>query len=93
MYQLAFFTGFGVSCVVYLLLNWIWPARGVKEYCQTFEEVDLTGWEHGGRPENMMRREGSVGGNGSGSAEDDAWDAEEDDKKEGGKAYVSAAAA
>jgi len=39
IYQMSFFTGFGVSAVVYILLNWIKPSAG-KHY--SFREVDLS---------------------------------------------------
>lgn len=41
IYEMSFFTGFGVSMVVYLLLNWAFPVPGTF---QTFEEVDVSGW-------------------------------------------------
>ena len=39
---MSFFTGFGVSCVVYLVLNWVWPAAGKTS---AFGEVDLSGYD------------------------------------------------
>ena len=85
IYQLAFFTGFGVSCLVYILLNYIWPPVGAEQ-CKVFEEIDHTDWEHGGRPLDQERR--SV----EGSQEDDVWDAEDDKKDGGARAYVTATA-
>ncbi|KAF8742872.1 Permease for cytosine/purines, uracil, thiamine, allantoin, partial [Rhizoctonia solani] len=41
IYQMAFFTGFGVSSIIYYVLNRIWPSPGSW---QTFEEVDESGW-------------------------------------------------
>ncbi|KIK52903.1 hypothetical protein GYMLUDRAFT_77689 [Collybiopsis luxurians FD-317 M1] len=42
IYQMSFFTGFGVSMIIYYLLNWAFPVPGAS---QTFEEVDVSGWE------------------------------------------------
>ncbi|KAF9073060.1 permease for cytosine/purines, uracil, thiamine, allantoin-domain-containing protein [Rhodocollybia butyracea] len=42
IYEMSFFTGFGVSMLVYLLLNWAFPVPGAA---RTFEEVDVSGWE------------------------------------------------
>lgn len=42
IYEMSFFTGFGVSMVVYLLLNWVFPVPGTF---QTFEEVDVSKWD------------------------------------------------
>ncbi|PCH35183.1 hypothetical protein WOLCODRAFT_19825 [Wolfiporia cocos MD-104 SS10] len=39
IYELSFFTGYGVSALVYWILNLIFPARGAS---RTFEEVDLS---------------------------------------------------
>jgi NCS1 family nucleobase:cation symporter-1 len=44
IYQMSFFTGFGVSCLLYLLLNKIWPPPGKYD---TFEEIDLSANEDG----------------------------------------------
>ncbi|CAE6429940.1 hypothetical protein ACGC1H_000870 [Rhizoctonia solani] len=41
VYQMAFFTGFGVSSIIYYGLNRIWPSPGSW---QTFEEVDESAW-------------------------------------------------
>ncbi|CAE6424561.1 unnamed protein product [Rhizoctonia solani] len=41
IYQMAFFTGFGVSSIIYYVLNRIWPSPGSW---QTFEEVDESDW-------------------------------------------------
>ena len=38
IYQMSFFTGFGVSAVVYCGLNYAFPAAGAH---RVFEEVDL----------------------------------------------------
>lgn len=37
IYQMAFFTGFGVSAIIYYVLNRIWPTPGAF---QKFEEID-----------------------------------------------------
>ncbi|KAL6300389.1 permease for cytosine/purines, uracil, thiamine, allantoin-domain-containing protein [Sparassis latifolia] len=39
IYQLAFFTGFGVSALVYWGLNWCFPSHGAAK---TFEELDVS---------------------------------------------------
>ncbi|KAI0322845.1 permease for cytosine/purines, uracil, thiamine, allantoin-domain-containing protein [Amylostereum chailletii] len=39
IYQMSFFTGFGVSALVYYLLNAVFPVRGVYQH---FEEVDVS---------------------------------------------------
>ncbi|OCH85765.1 hypothetical protein OBBRIDRAFT_284732 [Obba rivulosa] len=39
IYDMSFFTGFGVSAVVYLTLNYIFPAKGASA---RFEEVDVS---------------------------------------------------
>jgi len=39
IYDMSFFTGFGVSAVVYLTLNYLYPAKGAAA---TFEEVDMS---------------------------------------------------
>ncbi|KAJ3808423.1 permease for cytosine/purines, uracil, thiamine, allantoin-domain-containing protein [Lentinula aff. lateritia] len=42
IYEMSFFTGFGISMIVYLLLNWAFPVLGAS---QTFEEVDVSAWD------------------------------------------------
>ncbi|KAK7681363.1 hypothetical protein QCA50_015454 [Cerrena zonata] len=39
IYQMSFFTGFGVSAIVYYILNLLYPAAGAAS---TFQEVDLS---------------------------------------------------
>ncbi|TFY75658.1 hypothetical protein EWM64_g8354 [Hericium alpestre] len=39
IYEMSFFTGFGVSALIYYLLNVVWPAQGLSK---TFKEVDLS---------------------------------------------------
>src|ERR1700761_946166 len=39
IYQMSFFTGFGVSALVYWSLNVIWPVPGKARH---FDEVDLS---------------------------------------------------
>lgn len=51
IYELAFLTGFGVSTLVYVTLNYFWPPHGV-DLKRKFEEVDETSWEEGGRPDD-----------------------------------------
>ncbi|PIL23545.1 transporter [Ganoderma sinense ZZ0214-1] len=41
IYEMSFFTGFGVSALVYWSLNRLFPVRGASE-CATFEEVDVS---------------------------------------------------
>ncbi|KAI0716451.1 permease for cytosine/purines, uracil, thiamine, allantoin-domain-containing protein [Earliella scabrosa] len=54
IYQMSFFTGFGVSALVYYTLNKLFPVRGVGE-CARFEEVDVSAHELAGSVE--YRRE------------------------------------
>ncbi|KAF8637764.1 hypothetical protein AX17_002589 [Amanita inopinata Kibby_2008] len=42
IYQMSFFTGFGVSSIIYLLLNRLFPVVGKMA---EFEEVDLTAYD------------------------------------------------
>lgn len=42
IYELSFFTGFGVSALVYYVLNQIFPVVGAAA---EFEEVDVSGYE------------------------------------------------
>ncbi|OJA08369.1 hypothetical protein AZE42_01006 [Rhizopogon vesiculosus] len=42
IYELSFFTGFGVSALVYWALNRVFPAVGAA---QTFEEIDVSGYD------------------------------------------------
>ncbi|KAK7677633.1 hypothetical protein QCA50_019324 [Cerrena zonata] len=42
IYQMSFFTGFGVSAIVYYILNLLYPAAGAAS---TFQEVDLSAEE------------------------------------------------
>ncbi|KAJ8481865.1 hypothetical protein ONZ51_g5709 [Trametes cubensis] len=41
IYEMSFFTGFGVSALVYWSLNLLFPVRGASE-CARFEEVDVS---------------------------------------------------
>lgn len=41
IYQMSFFTGFGVSALIYWTLNKLFPVRGTAE-CAQFEEVDMS---------------------------------------------------
>ena len=41
IYEMSFFTGFGVSALVYWTLHALFPARGTSE-CARFEEVDVS---------------------------------------------------
>ncbi|KAH9941577.1 permease for cytosine/purines, uracil, thiamine, allantoin-domain-containing protein [Epithele typhae] len=52
IYEMSFFTGFGVSALVYWSLNVFFPARGVREACMRFEEVDVSECDSsaGGKP-------------------------------------------
>ncbi|KAG2156837.1 permease for cytosine/purines, uracil, thiamine, allantoin-domain-containing protein [Suillus bovinus] len=42
IYDLSFFTGFGVSAIVYWALNRVFPVIGAAD---TFEEIDVSGYE------------------------------------------------
>ena len=42
IFDLNFFTGFGVSSIVYYILSWIFPPRGAAG---KFEEIDVSGYE------------------------------------------------
>jgi len=42
IYELSFFTGFGVSAIVYWALNRVFPVVGAAG---TFEEVDVSGYD------------------------------------------------
>ena len=42
IYEMSFFTGFGVSAIVYYTLNIVYPAAGAAT---TFQEVDLSAEE------------------------------------------------
>ncbi|KAJ3994784.1 permease for cytosine/purines, uracil, thiamine, allantoin-domain-containing protein [Lentinula boryana] len=50
IYEMSFFTGFGTSMVIYLLLNWVYPVPGgIGEKSVSFEEVDISGvWDSAG---------------------------------------------
>lgn len=41
IYEMSFFTGFGVSALIYYTLNLLFPVRGAPE-CARFEEVDVS---------------------------------------------------
>ncbi|RPD56001.1 NCS1 nucleoside transporter family [Lentinus tigrinus ALCF2SS1-6] len=41
IYEMSFFTGFGVSALIYYSLNLLFPVRGALE-CARFEEVDIS---------------------------------------------------
>jgi NCS1 family nucleobase:cation symporter-1 len=42
IFQLSFFTGFGVSGIAYYILNAIFPPPGAAD---KFEEIDVSGYE------------------------------------------------
>lgn len=42
IYQMSFFTGFGVSAVIYCALNYVFPPAGMH---QSFAEVDVSDYE------------------------------------------------
>ncbi|EJF57376.1 hypothetical protein DICSQDRAFT_69652 [Dichomitus squalens LYAD-421 SS1] len=42
IYEMSFFTGFGVSALIYWSLSFLFPIRGSSN-CATFEEVDVSG--------------------------------------------------
>jgi NCS1 family nucleobase:cation symporter-1 len=50
---MAFFTGFGVSALIYFTLNKIWPSPGAW---QSFEEVDESEFQEK-MEEDKMKRE------------------------------------
>ena len=41
IYEMSFFTGFGVSALIYWSLNLLFPVRGSSE-CTAFKEVDVS---------------------------------------------------
>ena len=41
IYEMSFFTGFGVSALIYWTLNALFPAHGTSE-CTHFDEVDVS---------------------------------------------------
>ena len=43
IYEMSFFTGFGVSALIYWVLNWLFPACGAMH---TFQEIDMS-QDHG----------------------------------------------
>jgi len=53
IYQMSFFTGFGVSALVYFLLNKLFPVPGAA---RTFEEVDESEFE--GEREGSYKKDG-----------------------------------
>ncbi|KAJ7634856.1 permease for cytosine/purines, uracil, thiamine, allantoin-domain-containing protein [Roridomyces roridus] len=53
IYDMSFFTGFGVSAIVYYGLNWVAPARGMAE---RFEEVDVSAGEKDEAEEDWSER-------------------------------------
>ncbi|KAF7325731.1 hypothetical protein MKEN_00423500 [Mycena kentingensis (nom. inval.)] len=56
VYQMSWFTGLGVSSLVYLALNWVWPVPGARmERGERMEEVDVSGWVSGGGGEGEGR--------------------------------------
>ena len=42
IYQMSFFTGFGVSAIIYCLLNYFFPPRGSHLVGSEFEERDVS---------------------------------------------------
>lgn len=42
IYQMSFFTGFGVSAIVYCLLNYVFPPRGSHFIGGKFDERDVS---------------------------------------------------
>ncbi|KAJ2914117.1 hypothetical protein MD484_g6284, partial [Candolleomyces efflorescens] len=46
IYQMSFFTGFGVSSLIYYVLNRIFPVPGGIGSVDRFEEVDLSGYDY-----------------------------------------------
>ncbi|RXW15888.1 hypothetical protein EST38_g9967 [Candolleomyces aberdarensis] len=78
IYQMSFFTGFGVSALIYYVLNRIFPVPGglgSPESSDRFEEVDLSGYDyvpgegygHGGS-EGESGERGSIAKSDAGSA-------------------------
>jgi len=49
IFDLSFFTGFGISGIVYYILNRIFPVPGAADI---FEEIDVSGYE-----EKMTRKD------------------------------------
>ncbi|KAJ3728023.1 hypothetical protein DFJ43DRAFT_1041031 [Lentinula guzmanii] len=67
IYEMSFFTGFGTSMVIYLLLNWAFPVPGgIGEKSASFEEVDISSvWDSAGHGQ----AKGSDSESGTGNAE------------------------
>lgn len=56
IYQMSFFTGFGVSALIYYSLNIFFPAAGASA---TFEEVDVSAEDlDGSRSEHAVDNDG-----------------------------------
>lgn len=53
IYQMSFFTGFGVSMVVYCALNYFFPSAGTY---REFEEVDVSAEEETDKEPYMDRK-------------------------------------
>lgn len=75
IYELSFITGFFISTSIYLVLNLLSPPTGLSLsslslhwYSKSFKEIDETGWEEGGRPDDQPGLAREVGG-GSDSAD------------------------
>ena len=51
IYEMSFFTGFGVSALIYWSLSLLFPVRGSSE-CAAFEEVDVSRDGRGHRAED-----------------------------------------
>ncbi|KAJ3768492.1 permease for cytosine/purines, uracil, thiamine, allantoin-domain-containing protein [Lentinula raphanica] len=57
IYEMSFFTGFGTSMIIYLLLNWAFPVPGGMGQKVAFEEVDLSeddGWDGSSAAQNEV---------------------------------------
>ncbi|KAJ8463928.1 hypothetical protein ONZ51_g9927 [Trametes cubensis] len=67
IYEMSFFTGFGVSALVYWSLNLLFPVRGASD-CARFEEVDVSataavggrGVEYGARDSEELDKKSMV---------------------------------
>ena len=70
IYEMSFFTGFGVSALIYYALNVIFPVPG--KYA-TFEEVDVS--EFNKSRDSMVEDEGDAGSKKTNSVEEAVYPA------------------
>ena len=58
IYQMSFFTGFGVSMIIYLALNYVFPPAGKNDH---FAEIDESAHEVPASREDANSEEGYYG--------------------------------